>query len=449
MVPWRATLDGLVTEDVLDWYRRFAEGRPGAIVVEATGIRDIPSGPLLRIGHDRFVPGLRELADTVRAASDGQTKLLIQVIDFLSIRRRPPRERYLREFLELTTHHRQRLAERHPTLDVDDDDSLRNALCQCDDTALEDVLEPRELESLRMGHRERVTDTQLPHIQELPRVLPGLFAAAAVRARDAGFDGVELHYAHAYTMASFISRRNDRSDGYGGSLEDRARLPLEVIAAVRTRVGSEWTIGVRFLGDEGISGGSDLPEAVRFGELFAATGVDYLSISRGGKFEDARQPKEGSAAYPYTGKSGHLCMPSVFDEEPPFGANLFLAAEIRRAIRAAGHDTPVVTSGGINGFRMAERALSDGSADVIGAARQSLADPDWFLKIRNGLGASVARCLYTNYCEALDQQHRQVTCQLWDRLQLDSEDTKVSVDGHRRLIAPRGTWFPKHASRQR
>ena len=71
MVPWRATDDGFVTDDVIDWYERFARGRPGAIVVEATGIRDVPSGPLLRIGHDRNVPGLRRLVDTVREASAG------------------------------------------------------------------------------------------------------------------------------------------------------------------------------------------------------------------------------------------------------------------------------------------------------------------------------------------------------------------------------------------
>src|SRR5262245_54903556 len=58
MVPWRATEEGFVSPDVLDWYRRFARGRPGAIVVEATGIRDAPSGPLLRIGHERFLTGL-------------------------------------------------------------------------------------------------------------------------------------------------------------------------------------------------------------------------------------------------------------------------------------------------------------------------------------------------------------------------------------------------------
>src|SRR5262245_9461323 len=89
MVPWRATDDGFVTRGVLDWYRRFAQGRPAAIVVEATGIRDVPSGPLLRIGHDRFIAGLSELVRTVREASGGETKLLIQLIDFLTVRRRP------------------------------------------------------------------------------------------------------------------------------------------------------------------------------------------------------------------------------------------------------------------------------------------------------------------------------------------------------------------------
>src|SRR5438309_1719778 len=95
MVPWRATDEGLVTRDVLDWYARFAAGEPGVIVVEATGIRDMPSGPLLRIGHDRFAPGLTELVETVRRHSRGRTRLFIQLIDFLRIRKRPQRERFL------------------------------------------------------------------------------------------------------------------------------------------------------------------------------------------------------------------------------------------------------------------------------------------------------------------------------------------------------------------
>ena len=69
MVPWRATEEGYVTDEVIEWYERFAMGEPGAIVVEATGIRDVPSGPLLRIGHDRFLPGLEELVRTVHGLS--------------------------------------------------------------------------------------------------------------------------------------------------------------------------------------------------------------------------------------------------------------------------------------------------------------------------------------------------------------------------------------------
>src|SRR5260370_7954183 len=111
MVPWRATEDGLVTPDNLDWYRRFAEGKPGALVVEATGIRDIPSGPLLRIGHDRFLPGLKELVKTVRDASDGETKLFIQIIDFLTVKRRPDPQKYFQLFLNITHHHRTRLSD--------------------------------------------------------------------------------------------------------------------------------------------------------------------------------------------------------------------------------------------------------------------------------------------------------------------------------------------------
>mgnify|MGYP002055989565 CR=1 FL=1 len=84
MVPWRATADGLVTQNVLDWYGRFADGQPGVLVVEATGIRDVPSGPLLRIGHDRFVDGLRGLSKTVKQRSNGQTKLFNLLVNCCS-----------------------------------------------------------------------------------------------------------------------------------------------------------------------------------------------------------------------------------------------------------------------------------------------------------------------------------------------------------------------------
>ena len=439
MVPWRATEDGFVTQDNLDWYRRFASGRPAAIVIEATGVRDIPSGPLLRIGHDRFLPGLKQLVETVREASDGRTKLFIQIIDFLAVKRRPERTKFFDRFLTITTRHRQTISgvtSASYWLNADES-QLREFLQTADDDILDQILDARELESLRSGYRERVTDTDLPHIKELPQVLPEIFASAARRAREAGFDGVELHYAHAYTMAGFLSALNDRADGYGGPRENRARLPLEVYRAVRERVGKDYVVGVRFLGDEVIAGGSRIDDAVYFGVEFAKAGFDYLSISKGGKFEDAEQPKVGHAVYPYTGQSGYECMPTTLsDERGPFGRSVPLVAEIKHAIKTAGFVTPIVATGGITTFEQAEQILQNGDADIIGMARQALADPDWFLKVKLGRGDEVRRCTYTNYCEALDQAHRQVTCKLWDRKDLDEPGIAIASDGRRRLLPP-------------
>ncbi|MGD8385288.1 MAG: hypothetical protein PVF89_07765, partial [Lysobacterales bacterium] len=356
MVPWRASEDGFVSDDILDWYERMALGRPGALIIEATGIRDIPSGPLLRIGDDRFIPGLRQLAEVVRDASRGHTRLLIQLIDFLTIRRRPAPEKFFGRYLEITPAHRRALG-----LEDAADEDVRSALLELGDDGWQRVLTAREYENLSRGYRERVTDMHLEHIRRLPVVLPDLFAAAAARAREAGIDGVELHYAHAYTMASFMSALNNRGDGYGGSPEGRARLPLEVYRRVRDAVGEDYVVGCRYLSEDCIEGGSTVADAKYFAVEFARAGMDFLSLSRGGKFEDAKQPRQGWAAYPYTGPSGYECMPSyISDEKGPFGRNFEPTAAIREAVRQAGYETPVVVAGGIHGFEQAEALLTDG-----------------------------------------------------------------------------------------
>lgn len=442
MVPWRASEEGFVTQAVLDWYGRFADGAPGALVVEATGIREVPSGPLLRAGHERYLEGLARLCEVVRARSKGRTRLFVQLIDFLSIRRRPERERYFARFLALRPEHREALVELtgNPAFLHAEEPVVRDALAALEGEALRAALSPRELEDLEYGHRERVTDTHLPHLARLPETLPGLFAQAAERCARAGFDGVELHYAHAYTMASFLSRTNDRADGYGGSREGRVRLPVEVLRAVRAAVPERFVVGCRLLGDEVIEGGSRSEDAAWYSVQLAREGIDFVSVSKGGRFEDAKQPAVGHAAYPYTGPSGHECMPTVrIDERGPFGRNLHLAREVRAALRAEGLATPVVAAGGINSFRTAEKALREGDADAVAAARQTLADPDWFAKVRAGRGAEVRRCKYTNYCEALDQLHREVSCQLWDKLRpgdADYDTAPRSADGRRRLVPP-------------
>ena len=299
------------------------------------------------------------------------------------------------------------------------------------------MLAPRDWQALHHGAREQVNDLHLPHIRDLPQELPALFAQASRRAREAGFDGVELHYAHAYTMASFLSATNERSDGYGGSREARVRLPLEVFAAVRQAVGHDYAVGCRFLAEECIAGGSTLVDATSYALAFAKAGMDFLSTSRGGKFDDAKQPGIGQAAYPYTGRSGYECMPQYLsDAQGPFGRNRAATRHIRQALREAGLATPVVCTGGVHNFEMAEAMLAAGDCDVVGTARQSLADPDWAFKTWLGRGKEVRLCEYTNYCEGLDQKHKQVTCQLWDREALDEPGLRLSQDGKRRLVAP-------------
>ncbi|MET0278220.1 MAG: NADH:flavin oxidoreductase [Pseudorhodoplanes sp.] len=434
MVPWRATDDGFVTDAVIEWYARFARGRPGAIVVEATGIRDVPSGPLMRIGDDRFIPGLKKLAEAVRVASGGHSRLFIQLIDFLSIRRRPDAKKYFERFLSITDAHRAAL----PGLS---DADIRGQLAAMKRDEFSKILNERELEALEFGYRERVTDMDLPHVRDLPQVLPDLFANAALRAQEAGFDGAELHYAHAYTMASFLSRKNTRDDGYGGSLENRARLPLEVFNAVRAKTNKDFAVGCRFLADECIDGGSDAQDAVYFGVEFAKAGMDFISTSRGGKFDDAKQPGVGGAAYPYTGPSGYECMPQyISDPKGPFGRNVDATTAIRRAVRAEGLQTPIVCTGGVHNFEFAEKMLEDGACDIVGSARQTLADPDWFLKTHLGLGEQVRVCEFTNYCEGLDQKHKTVTCQLWDKEGLADPKVTRTSDGKRRLTPP--DWTP-------
>jgi 2,4-dienoyl-CoA reductase-like NADH-dependent reductase (Old Yellow Enzyme family) len=432
MVPWRSNEEGEVTEDVIQWYARFAKGQPGAIVVEATGIRDVPSGPLLRIGDDRYVDGLRRLTRAVHEASSGHTRLLIQVIDFLRIRRRPDPQVFFERHLQLSP----ALIER-AGLQNQPAEQARQKLFELGEAGWERVLDARDWQALQYGAREQVNDLHLPHIRQLPQELPTLFAQASVRSRDAGFDGVELHYAHAYTMASFLSATNHRSDGYGGSREERVRLPLEVYAAVRSAVGTDYAVGCRFLAEECIEGGSTLEDSTWYGVQLARAGMDFLSTSRGGKFDDAKQPGIGQAAYPYTGRSGYECMPQYLsDPQGPFGRNRQATAHIRHAIRQAGLHTPVVCTGGVHNFEMAEGMLANGDCDVVGTARQSLADPDWALKTWLGHGDQVRLCEYTNYCEGLDQKHKQVTCQLWDRLELDAPGLRLSNDGKRRLVAP-------------
>lgn len=274
----------------------------------------------------------------------------------------------------------------------------------------------------RSGWRQKVQDLSIDEV----RAIPGLYANAAVRAAQAGYDAVELHMAHAYTLSSFLSRHNARRDDYGGSLERRLRLPLETVAAVRKALGASFPVGVRFDGEECVKGGYTVEESRWIALRLAQAGIDWLSISAGGKFEDA-QPRPGEPLYPYTGYSGDRCMPG---RGYPPAANLYIAAGIKAHLVAHGLQTPVIATGKINTPELAESILNDRKADMIGMARPLLADPDWPRKVQSGHFDRVVRCCYANVCKAKDERFQTVTCFLWPRGTINAPESSDTVPPH-------------------
>ncbi|MCB9894599.1 MAG: NADH:flavin oxidoreductase [Planctomycetes bacterium] len=270
----------------------------------------------------------------------------------------------------------------------------------------------------RSGWRQKVDDLSIDDI----RAIVDAYAAAAVRCIDAGYDGVELHMAHAYTLSSFLSRMNKRRDDYGGSLDRRLRVPVEVVTAVRKAVG-DFPVGVRFDGEECIKGGYTGDESKLIAWRLVQAGVDYVSISAGGKFEDA-QPREGEPLYPYTGYSGDRCMPG---KTYPPAANLYIAAGIRLFLREQGSSAPVIATGKINTPELAEKILNDGHADLIGMARPILCDPDWPRKVQAGHFDRVIRCCYANVCKAKDERFQTVSCFLWPKGEIQAPQSDDSV----------------------
>lgn len=271
----------------------------------------------------------------------------------------------------------------------------------------------------RSGWRQKVQD--LSH-EEMRRIVE-LYGQAAGRARAAGFDGVELHMAHAYTLSSFLSRHNLRPDEYGRSLENRLRLPSEVILRCRQVVGPDFPIGVRFDGEECIKGGYSVGDAAHIALRMAQLGVDYISLSAGGKFEDAVK-KENEAVYPYTGYSGDRTMPSA---DYPDAYNTYIASHIKRFINERGFKTPVITTGKIPTAEVAEGILQSERADLIGMARTLLADPDWPVKVRMGREDKVFRCIYGNVCKALDENFQRVVCVYWPRTRPQAPTSQDTV----------------------
>jgi 2,4-dienoyl-CoA reductase-like NADH-dependent reductase (Old Yellow Enzyme family) len=338
-----ATVEGEVTDALIDRYLLYAKGGAGIVVTEAVSVKKQKSGQLLRLNDDEFVPGLKSLTERVHGETDA--KIAPQIIHFLKI--------------------------------------------------------------ARSGYRQKVEDLTEEEVKEIPT----LFAQAAYRARQADFDAVELHFAHAYTMSSFLSRYNKRPDEYGGSLKKRLRLAEEVVEASRKAVGDDFVLGARMNGDEFTLGGNTLVQSRRIALRLAELGLDYISVSAGGKFEDAIRT-EGEALDPYTGYSGHRTMPPLWMPEQ---VNVYLAATIKQTVNEAGFHPTILTAGRIPAASVAEEVLQEGKADMVAIARPILADPYWPNKWKEGREKEILKCIYCNKCREAEGAFEEVTCFQWKK----------------------------------
>lgn len=197
------------------------------------------------------------------------------------------------------------------------------------------------------------------------------FVKAAVRAQNAGYDGVELHGAHGYLIGEFMSlASNKRTDLYGGDLEGRMRFPLEIIKGIKQTVGNNFPIIFRYSADEFIKDGIHLEEAKEIAIMLEQAGVDALHVSSG-TYESV-----------YT-----ILEPMKYPE----AWRAYLAENIKKVVKI-----PVITVGVIRSPQVAENLLNEGKADFIAIGRTLIADPHWPKKAMEGKEEDIRKCITCN-----------------------------------------------------
>lgn len=203
------------------------------------------------------------------------------------------------------------------------------------------------------------------------------FVEAADRATKAGFEGVEIHGAHLYLISQFLSPlTNKREDRYGGDAQGRASFALEVVEAVREKLGKDYPVLFRLNAVENVEGGQKLEDALTVSRLLVEAGVDALDVSLvcHGSWKEV----EGKSI---------LAASSALSKKQPGGANVAISEAVREA---AG--VPVIAVGKLGEENIAEKTVQETPVDVVAIGRQMIADPDTAGKILSGEESEIARC---------------------------------------------------------
>lgn len=312
--------DNTVGDRIINFYAERAKGGVGLIIVPFTAV-DIASPAQPGLFHDRFIPSAHRLTDAVHAHG---AKIAAQL---------------------LTQYHWVTAEGGSP--EVVGPSPILNQMMRCTPKALT--------------------------IEEIHRLVEE-HARAAWRAREAGFDAVELPIVGGYLLNRFLSpHSNKREDEYGGSLENRLRLPLEIIEAIKQSAGEDYAIICRLNVEEFMEGGHTIEDSKKVAAVLEASGVEAINV--------------------YVG--WHECPVPTVQMLVPRGAFVYLAEDIKKVVKI-----PVIAANRINDPILADKILSEGKADLIGMARALLADPEFPNKAREGRIDEIVPCIACSYCLA-------------------------------------------------
>ena len=321
-----ANLDGSVNERYIAYARRRAMGGAALIQLESTYVSPEGRGNPYQVGchGDHVVPGLARMADELHRHG---AKLAMELY-------------HGGRQSSSITHHRHPIAPSAVPSTFMDPGSVPRAMTPAD--------------------IRRVIDD---------------FVRAAGRCLEAGVDMIHLHGAHGYLLGQFLSpQSNRRADAYGGSLENRARFPLEVLAAVRRVVGPDYPIGYRISAAEYVEGGLEAEESARFAAMLADAGIDLIDVA-GGTYESMSKIFQGP--------------------ETPKGGFVGEASLIRRAV---GDRVPVSVAQRMNDPFFSELVMEREGFEYVTLARAFHADPDYVRKLAEGRADEILPCIGCNSC---------------------------------------------------
>ena len=323
--------DGSVSERDIQHHSEIAKGGTGFIIVGATspdGKTGRPTVTSLVADADNYIPGLARLAEAMHRYG---AKCAVQI-------QHPGRQAAIPRYNTMSTNDmviKVPWSAGHEVVYANAEEKGKQARAM----TVEEVLEMVEL-----------------------------FSEAAWRVQQAGFDAVELHAAHGYLLAQFMSPyTNRRSDRFGGSLENRMRFPLAIVDQIHRKCGKDFPVLVRYSVDEWVPGGRDLQESLQVAKMFEEAGVAALDLSQC-----------------ITETPGAGFDPMYYEQ----GWTIYASEAMKKVVKI-----PLINSHTLRDPEYCEQILAEGKTDLVGLSRQLLADPYWPVKARMGKVKEIRKCI--------------------------------------------------------